>query len=227
MDFDRHCAEIVAQAALLTGYIDGADLTVPVPSCPGWNVSQLVRHVEGGLRWAAEIVATRAGAATAGRGVARLVGYADEDPTLLATSLAESAAQLAAALRQTGAGRADVVPGRRRRRGVLCAPVRPRDRDPPRRRRAGAGDATSCIDADVAVDGIEEWLELGCLPFHFEVHPQMRELLGSGPHRRSARHRHRRRTGCSISPATTITWRRTAEAAAADIRAPVDRSAAC
>ena len=34
------------------------------------------------------------------------------------------------------------------------------------------------LDTDVAVDGVDEWLELGCLPFHFEVHPWMRELLG-------------------------------------------------
>ena len=60
MDFDRHCAEIVAQTELLTGYIAGADLSRPVPTCPGWNVSQLMRHVDGGLRWATEIVATRA-----------------------------------------------------------------------------------------------------------------------------------------------------------------------
>ena len=60
LDFDRHCAEIVTQTSLLVGHLDGADLTVPVPTCPGWNVSQLARHVDGGQRWAREIVATRA-----------------------------------------------------------------------------------------------------------------------------------------------------------------------
>ena len=50
MGFDRHCAEIVAQTALLIGHLDGADLTVPVPTCPGWNVSQLARHIDGGQR---------------------------------------------------------------------------------------------------------------------------------------------------------------------------------
>ena len=58
--FDRHCAEILAQTSLLVGHLDGADVTVPVPTCPGWNVSQLVRHVDGGQRWARDIVATRA-----------------------------------------------------------------------------------------------------------------------------------------------------------------------
>jgi hypothetical protein len=61
LDFDRHCAEIVTQTSLLVGHLDCADLTVPVPTCPGWNVSQLARHVEGGQRWADEIVGTRVG----------------------------------------------------------------------------------------------------------------------------------------------------------------------
>ena len=76
------------------------------------------------------------------------------------------------------------------------------------------------IDGDVAADGIDEWLELGCLPIHFEVHPQMRELLGSG-----------RTVGLRATDTgahwlldltgDTIIWRRTAEAATADIRVPV------
>ena len=36
------------------------------------------------------------------------------------------------------------------------------------------------LDAEVAIDGVDEWLELGSLPFHFDVHPWMRELLGQG-----------------------------------------------
>ena len=59
-DFDRHCAEVITQTTLLTEYLDGADLGQPAPTCPGWNVSQLLRHVDGGLRWATEIVGTRA-----------------------------------------------------------------------------------------------------------------------------------------------------------------------
>ncbi|MFF0270069.1 hypothetical protein [Kribbella sp. NPDC004536] len=34
------------------------------------------------------------------------------------------------------------------------------------------------LDPEVAADGMDEWMELGALPFHFEVHPWMRELLG-------------------------------------------------
>ena len=35
MDFDRHRTEIVAQTALLVASLAGADLSAPVPSCPG------------------------------------------------------------------------------------------------------------------------------------------------------------------------------------------------
>jgi hypothetical protein len=34
---DRHCAEIVAQADLVRSTVAGADLTAPVPTCPGWT----------------------------------------------------------------------------------------------------------------------------------------------------------------------------------------------
>ncbi|MBV8964578.1 MAG: maleylpyruvate isomerase family mycothiol-dependent enzyme [Mycobacteriaceae bacterium] len=36
-----------------------ADPATPVPTCPGWTLKQLVRHVGRGDRWAAQIVADR------------------------------------------------------------------------------------------------------------------------------------------------------------------------
>jgi uncharacterized protein (TIGR03083 family) len=39
--------------------IRGGDPSTPVPTCPGWNLSQLFRHVGRGDRWAAQIVADR------------------------------------------------------------------------------------------------------------------------------------------------------------------------
>ena len=78
--FDRHCAEILAQTSLLVGHLDGADVTVPVPTCPGWNVSQLVRHVDGGQRWARDIVATRAVRPPSDVALRDLSGATDEDP---------------------------------------------------------------------------------------------------------------------------------------------------
>ncbi|MCE3553582.1 maleylpyruvate isomerase N-terminal domain-containing protein, partial [Pseudonocardia sp. RS11V-5] len=60
MDFDRHCTEIVTQTDLLVRDAGDADLRAPVPSCPGWTLGALVRHVDGGHRWAEAIVRTRA-----------------------------------------------------------------------------------------------------------------------------------------------------------------------
>src|ERR1700691_3662464 len=59
LSYDRYCAEILAQAELLTSVVQGADMTSPVPSCPDWNVGQLLRHLGGVHRWAATIVRTQ------------------------------------------------------------------------------------------------------------------------------------------------------------------------
>jgi hypothetical protein len=76
------------------------------------------------------------------------------------------------------------------------------------------------LEPDVAADAVDEWMELGCLPFHFEVHPWMRELLAPG-----------RTIGLHATDTDAhwlldltgdvIAWRRADEPAAADIRAPV------
>ena len=39
--------------------ISSADPSVPVPTCPGWDLDKLFRHVGRGDRWAAQIVADR------------------------------------------------------------------------------------------------------------------------------------------------------------------------
>lgn len=56
---DRYRAELRACTAELAAIVT-ADLTRPVPTCPGWTFRQLATHVGRGHRWAAEIVATRA-----------------------------------------------------------------------------------------------------------------------------------------------------------------------
>lgn len=51
LTYERLCAQIAAQSDLLRAATDGADLAGPVPTCPGWNVAQLLRHLGGGLPW--------------------------------------------------------------------------------------------------------------------------------------------------------------------------------
>ncbi|MGW3274125.1 maleylpyruvate isomerase N-terminal domain-containing protein, partial [Streptomyces kronopolitis] len=62
MEYDSHCAEIVTQSGLLASCLreEGTDLTTTVPSCPDWNLAQLLRHLGEAHRWVEEIVRTRA-----------------------------------------------------------------------------------------------------------------------------------------------------------------------
>jgi len=50
LSYQRYCDEIGTQTGLARAAVAGADLTTPVPSCPGWNVGQLLRHLGGAHR---------------------------------------------------------------------------------------------------------------------------------------------------------------------------------
>jgi uncharacterized protein (TIGR03083 family) len=106
--------------------------------------------------------------------------YADEDPAVLAPWLLDGAAVLGDALR---AGGPDA--------SVATGPI-PDGKAAFYARRfthetaIHRADATLALgkpfslERDVALDGFDEWMELGSLPMHFEVHPWTRELLGPG-----------------------------------------------
>src|SRR5580693_2534418 len=49
----------VAESDRLSWVADGADPALPVPGCPGWTISKLVKHTGTVHRWVTEIVATR------------------------------------------------------------------------------------------------------------------------------------------------------------------------
>jgi uncharacterized protein (TIGR03083 family) len=217
--FERHCAEIVTQTSLLIGHLNDADVTVPVPTCPGWNVSQLARHIDGGQRWAREIVATRASEPPSDVALRDLSGATNDDQFTLSASLTEAAAALAATLMEAGPD------------AKMWCPIGDGGSAFYARRfthetalhRSDAALALGMgytLDPHVAADGIDEWMELGCLPFHFEVHPWMRELLAPG-----------RTIGLHATDTDAhwlldltgdvIAWRRADEPAAADIRGPV------
>jgi hypothetical protein len=76
------------------------------------------------------------------------------------------------------------------------------------------------MDAAIAPDAIAEWMELGSLPFHFEVHPWMRELLAPG--RTIALHATDSDAHWLLDlTGEVIAWRRADEPAAAQLRASV------
>ncbi len=93
-------AALVEQNRLLGELTHGADLTVPVPTCPGWVLRQLVAHVGRGHRWAATIVGERSDAPVDPRTVAD--GKPPADPDAALAWYHDSAAALLEAVAATG-----------------------------------------------------------------------------------------------------------------------------
>jgi uncharacterized protein (TIGR03083 family) len=56
-----YAAALLGQNRLFGDVVFAADLSTPVPTCPGWTLVQLLRHVGRGDRWAAQIIRDRAG----------------------------------------------------------------------------------------------------------------------------------------------------------------------
>jgi uncharacterized protein (TIGR03083 family) len=225
LTYDRYVTEIVTQTDLLRSTMDGADLTVAVPSCPGWNVGQLLRHLGGAQRWAEATVRARATEPLPEDDfdVREFSAYPDETAAAVGAWLADGAARLANTLREAGPGT------------PMWTPVDGGATDFYARRfthetamhRADAELAVGAeylLDQDVALDGIDEWMELGSLPMHFEVHPRTRELLGPG----RTLHLHATDTPAEAQAewvvdltGDTIRWRRAHEKCAVAVRAPL------
>ncbi len=60
MDLNAYLAVLAAEATALASAAEEARLDAPVPTCPGWSVSDLVLHVGEVHRWATAVVASRA-----------------------------------------------------------------------------------------------------------------------------------------------------------------------
>lgn len=56
MDFRTH---LIEETKAFGELIRGADPATPVPTCPGWTINQLFKHVGRGNRWCAQIIAER------------------------------------------------------------------------------------------------------------------------------------------------------------------------
>lgn len=178
MGFEHHRTWIVGQTELLVaGLAGGADLRAPVPSCPGWTLGALLRHVGGGHRWAAEIVRTRATGFLPDGIVRNVAG--DDSGAVPGEWLLEGAHELAAALGEAGADAVVWTPfalggmpfwARRFAHETLV-------------HRADAMLAAGVpfeVAEDVAVDALDEWMELDAHPVHFDLDPAKRAILGAG-----------------------------------------------
>lgn len=170
LSYDRHRAELATQTCLLRSCVEGADMTVPVPTCPGWTLGQLLRHVGGTHHWAESVVRTRATGPVPEDLVNDVSAYADADPEAMDAWVAEGAAGLADALRAAGPAARVWTPGPGgttafwARRMLFEAVVHRADA-------SWAVGAEFTVDDDVAVDGIDEWMGFGTVPEVIEPRP--------------------------------------------------------
>ncbi|MCX4551405.1 maleylpyruvate isomerase family mycothiol-dependent enzyme [Streptomyces sp. NBC_01500] len=159
LDHDRYCDELVRETALLRAVLTDADLTATVPTCPEWSLGELVRHVGRAHRWAEVIVRTKASEAVPDDQVPDSAGPGDTEPAALGAWLAAGAERLVATLRAAGpdvevwSWAGEQHSGFWARRMVHETVIH----------RADAALATGVafeVDAEVAGDTIEEWLEI-------------------------------------------------------------------
>jgi uncharacterized protein (TIGR03083 family) len=177
LGYDRYYAEIEAQTARVADALPDVDPAAPVPTCPEWTYAYLIRHLGLAHRWAALIVERRATAPV------RQKDTPDRElpdgPEAQAAWLMAGAAGLASAVRDAGpdapvwSWSANRCAGMWIRRMVHETVVHRADVE------LGVGRPYP-LDADLAVDGVTEFLELLREPSMVEYRPVLRELGGDG-----------------------------------------------
>ncbi|MEV7543091.1 maleylpyruvate isomerase family mycothiol-dependent enzyme [Streptomyces sp. NPDC089915] len=92
-----HRAAVAAEAARFADLVRGADMAAPVPTCPGWDLTDLVRHAGSVHRWFSVLLRGRIQAPPTSRDVdLRLPERADGYADWLAEGAAEAAEVFAA-----------------------------------------------------------------------------------------------------------------------------------
>lgn len=174
---DRYAARILDQTALLTSAVAGADRAAPVPGCPGWTLAHLLRHVGGAHRWAETIVRTRATGPVSDDQVNDVTPDEGDDLATLSQWLTDGAELFADTLRATDPDVPiwTVAPGGTpefwARRMTFETVVHRFDA-------TAAVGAKYTLDAEVAVDGLDEWIEFSTLPQAYESAEVRRALIG-------------------------------------------------
>ncbi|MFD6881422.1 maleylpyruvate isomerase family mycothiol-dependent enzyme [Rhodococcus sp. NPDC060084] len=221
LDYTRYCGEITAQTELLCSVLPGRDMNTPVPTCPGWNVGQLARHVGYGHRWAAEAVRTGATTPPDDSAMRELASYVDEDPDQLVPWLLAGALDLESSLREAGPERKVWTP----------TPVGPQTPQFYARRfthetavhRADAvlalGEGFD-LSHDVALDAVDEWLDLAVVTWPRRMSDRRHALHGPD----STLHFHATDSHAEWVVDLTgdeFVWRRAHEKSAVAVRGPL------
>jgi uncharacterized protein (TIGR03083 family) len=220
---DRYCDEVINQTDLLRKVVQGADLSVTVPTTPDWTLAQLLRHIGGNLRAAEAAVRTGTAIVEPAKQVPEVAGPADDDPDALDAWLAEGAARLADTLRRAGPdvhAQIWVYPQRTgfwARRAAQDLVVHRADA-------AGTVDADYTVAPDLAADAIDELLELISDPQVAAATPSLQELRGAG----ESIHLHATDTEPGLSAewlielgSDSFTWRRGHDKATVALRGPL------
>ncbi|WP_190127917.1 maleylpyruvate isomerase family mycothiol-dependent enzyme [Streptomyces mashuensis] len=180
LTFERHRAEILLQTTLLRDHVRGADLRAPVPSCPGWNLGQLLRHVGGAHGWAETVVRTRAVGPVSDEQVNDVARFVDEDPDVLDAWLAVGAARLAEALRGAGPRTRVWTPADGLESTDFWARRMAHETLVHRFDAALAAGVPYAAEAEVVADALDEWMEYAAFPEAYGAGPGRPALLGPG-----------------------------------------------
>ena len=215
LDHEWFCAHAGAEIALMASVVTGADPALPVPTCPGWTIARMVKHIGIAHRWAERIVATRS---------SQWINPRDLDVGLPAAEaaygawLAAGAEPLLAALRAAGPDAAVWAWGLPQRSGWWARRMLHETTVHRADAQIALGLAPS-VDPAVAADGIEEFL--ANLPFA----PRPAQRLASLPAGESL---HLHASDCAgewlirFDPdAGGVTWSRGHAKATAAVRGPV------
>jgi uncharacterized protein (TIGR03083 family) len=220
---DRFCQEVVTQTGLLREVVAGADLAVTVPTTPDWNLGQLLRHVGGNLRSVEMAVRTGTAVTEPERQVPDHGGPSGDDPAALDAWLAGAAARFAETLAEAGP---DVQAQVWQVRWPTFSWARRAAHDlvVHRADAAGAVGAGYAVAPDLAVDAVDEFLDLLSNP---QVAGSAPDPAG-GPAPGSTVHLHATDAGAGVEAewlvelgAPTFAWRHAHARADVAVRAPL------
>jgi uncharacterized protein (TIGR03083 family) len=150
-------ATLLEETRAFGDVVRGADPETPVPTCPGWTMNQLLKHVGRGHRWSAQIIAERRHEPPDPREVRD--GKPPEDPDAAIEWLNAGAKLVIDAVDRVGAdARVWTIRGPRAagwwiRRRVHEATVHRADA-------VLAVGGVFDLPSELAADGISEWIEL-------------------------------------------------------------------
>lgn len=176
LSHDRYCAELLAQTDQLRLRVADADLTAPVPTCPGWDLGRLLRHLGGAHRWIETTVRTHGARLLVEEDAAGADGPETTEAAVLGEWLARCAARLVDSLLVAGPDAAVwITPGQPEmslvRRALHDTVLHRADVE------LALGTAFE-VDPEIALDALDEWLELASQPRLMDAESALPELLG-------------------------------------------------